>query len=81
MSADGNWKITINTPMGARTMDVAITTSGDTFTGGGKGAGMVYVAGKPDHKQDNDGMVDHIVQLVEARAEELAAAKLLEAAE
>ena len=33
MSADGNWKITINTPMGARTMDVAITTSGDTFTG------------------------------------------------
>lgn len=33
MSADGNWKITINTPMGARTMDVAIATSGDTFTG------------------------------------------------
>ena len=33
MSADGNWKITINTPMGARTMDVAITTSGDSFTG------------------------------------------------
>jgi len=51
------------------------------FTGGGKGAGMVYVAGKPDHKQDNEGMVDHIVSLVEARAAELAAAKLLEAAE
>ena len=33
MSADGNWKVTINTPMGARTMDVAITTSGDSFTG------------------------------------------------
>ncbi|WP_293678369.1 hypothetical protein [uncultured Phenylobacterium sp.] len=33
MSADGNWKITINTPMGARTMDVSIVTSGDTFTG------------------------------------------------
>ena len=33
MSADGNWKITMNTPMGARTMDVAITTSGDSFTG------------------------------------------------
>ena len=33
MSADGNWKITINTPMGARTMDVAITTSGGDFTG------------------------------------------------
>jgi hypothetical protein len=33
MSADGNWKVTINTPMGARTMDVAIATSGDTFVG------------------------------------------------
>src|SRR5450755_541890 len=40
------------------------------FTGGGKGAGMVYVAGRPDHKQDNDGMVDHIVALVESRAAE-----------
>src|SRR5574339_825109 len=29
------------------------------FTGGGKGAGMVYVAGKPDHKLDNAAMVDH----------------------
>ena len=33
MSADGNWKITINTPMGARTIDAAIKTNGDTFTG------------------------------------------------
>jgi (E)-4-hydroxy-3-methylbut-2-enyl-diphosphate synthase len=31
------------------------------FTGGGKGAGMVYVAGRPDHKMDNENMVDHIV--------------------
>jgi (E)-4-hydroxy-3-methylbut-2-enyl-diphosphate synthase len=44
------------------------------FTGGGKGAGMVYVAGRPDHKMDNERMVDHIVELVEARAAELAAA-------
>jgi (E)-4-hydroxy-3-methylbut-2-enyl-diphosphate synthase len=44
---------------------------------------MVYVAGKPDHKMDNEQMVDHIVQLVEARAAELAAAEdgSLEAAE
>ena len=33
MSADGNWKVTINTPMGARTMNVNIATAGDTFTG------------------------------------------------
>jgi len=48
------------------------------FTGGGKGAGMVYVAGRPDHKIDNEAMVDHIVDLVEARAAEMAS---LEAAE
>lgn len=33
MSADGNWKVTINTPMGARTMAVSIATSGSSFTG------------------------------------------------
>lgn len=33
MSADGNWKITINTPMGAQEVEANITTSGDTFTG------------------------------------------------
>lgn len=41
------------------------------FTGGGKGAGMMYVAGKPDHKVDNDQMIDHIVDLVEERARSL----------
>jgi (E)-4-hydroxy-3-methylbut-2-enyl-diphosphate synthase len=49
------------------------------FTGGGKGAGMVYLAGKQDHKVDNDQMVEHIVGLVEARAAELRVVK--EAAE
>jgi len=43
------------------------------FTGGGKGSGMVYMAGKPDHKMGNDGMVDHIVELVEAKAKEIQA--------
>ncbi|MCF6271660.1 MAG: flavodoxin-dependent (E)-4-hydroxy-3-methylbut-2-enyl-diphosphate synthase [Rhodobacteraceae bacterium] len=38
------------------------------FTGGGAGSGMVYVAGKQDHKLDNSAMIDHIVELVEARA-------------
>jgi hypothetical protein len=33
MSADGNWKITMNTPMGARTVDATIKTVGDRFTG------------------------------------------------
>jgi (E)-4-hydroxy-3-methylbut-2-enyl-diphosphate synthase len=34
---------------------------------------MVYRAGKPDHKMDNDGMIEHIVELVETRAAELKA--------
>jgi (E)-4-hydroxy-3-methylbut-2-enyl-diphosphate synthase len=45
------------------------------FTGGGKGAGMVYVSGKPDHKVDNGDMITHIVDLVEERARVLRAAR------
>jgi (E)-4-hydroxy-3-methylbut-2-enyl-diphosphate synthase len=36
---------------------------------------MIYMAGKPDHKQSNETMVDHIVELVEKKAAELEAAK------
>ena len=32
-AADGDWKIIINTPMGAQEVNASITTSGDTFTG------------------------------------------------
>jgi (E)-4-hydroxy-3-methylbut-2-enyl-diphosphate synthase len=45
------------------------------FTGGGAGAGMVYIAGKQDHKAENAGMIDHIVALVEQRAAEIEAAE------
>jgi (E)-4-hydroxy-3-methylbut-2-enyl-diphosphate synthase len=41
------------------------------FTGGGAGHGMVYLAGKQDHRLDNERMVDHIVELVEKRAAEI----------
>ena len=41
------------------------------FTGGGAGAGMVYLAGKQDHKLDNDDMINHIVRMVEARVRDL----------
>ncbi|UOA26996.1 flavodoxin-dependent (E)-4-hydroxy-3-methylbut-2-enyl-diphosphate synthase [Pseudosulfitobacter sp. DSM 107133] len=43
------------------------------FTGGGNGAGMVYLAGKQSHKQSNADMIEHIVEQVEKKAEELAA--------
>ena len=41
------------------------------FTGGGAGKGMIYMAGKQSHTQNNDGMIEHIVELVEAKAAEL----------
>ena len=33
------------------------------------------VAGKPDHKMGNEQMIDHIVELVEARAAQIEAEK------
>ena len=45
------------------------------FTGGGAGHGMVYLAGKQDHKLDNEKMIDHIVTLVEEKARETEAAQ------
>ncbi len=45
------------------------------FTGGGAGHGMIYMAGKQDHRIDNEEMVDHIVELVEKKAAEIEAEK------
>jgi (E)-4-hydroxy-3-methylbut-2-enyl-diphosphate synthase len=71
----------ISTPMSLSIIGCVVNGPGEAlmtdigFTGGGAGAGMVYMAGKPDHKQSNDGMIDHIVELVERKAAELQAAK------
>jgi (E)-4-hydroxy-3-methylbut-2-enyl-diphosphate synthase len=43
------------------------------YTGGGAGHGMVYFAGAADHKRSNETMIDHIVDLVEERAQSLRA--------
>jgi (E)-4-hydroxy-3-methylbut-2-enyl-diphosphate synthase len=51
------------------------------FTGGGAGSGMVYLAGKQSHKLGNEKMLDHIVELVEKNAAQIAAAEAAEAAE
>jgi (E)-4-hydroxy-3-methylbut-2-enyl-diphosphate synthase len=45
------------------------------FTGGGAGKGMVYLAGRQHHTMGNDRMIDHIVELVEAKAAEIDAAQ------
>ncbi len=50
------------------------------FTGGGAGKGMIYMAGKQSHTMGNDGMIEHIVELVEAKAAELAKAEAEKAA-
>jgi len=79
----------VTTPMSLSIIGCVVNGPGEAlftdvgFTGGGKGAGMVYLAGRQDHKMDNEHMVDHIVALVEARAAEIEAEKKgrLEAAE
>ncbi len=38
------------------------------LTGGGDGRHMIYAAGKTDHTIANAEMVEHIVELVEAKA-------------
>jgi (E)-4-hydroxy-3-methylbut-2-enyl-diphosphate synthase len=71
----------IATPMSLSIIGCVVNGPGEAlftdvgFTGGGKGAGMVYRAGKPDHKLDNDKMIEHIVELVETRAAEIEAEK------
>ncbi len=70
----------ISTPLSLSIIGCVVNGPGEAmmtdlgFTGGGKGAGMVYVAGRTDHKLDNAQMVEHIVGLVEARAAEIEAA-------
>jgi len=64
----------VNGPGEARETDIG-------FTGGGAGSGMVYVAGAPDHKMENAKLVDHIVDLVEAKAAAMQAADTAQAAQ
>ncbi len=65
----------IKTPMSLSIIGCVVNGPGEAlmtdigFTGGGAGNGMVYMAGKASHKMSNDDMVDHIVSLVEAKAE------------
>jgi (E)-4-hydroxy-3-methylbut-2-enyl-diphosphate synthase len=71
----------IHTPISLSIIGCVVNGPGEAlmtdvgFTGGGAGSGMVYVAGKQDHKLDNARMIDHIVELVEEKAAELEAAE------
>lgn len=67
----------IKTPMSLSIIGCVVNGPGEAlmtdigFTGGGAGNGMVYWAGKQDHRISNEDMVDHIVDLVEKRAKEI----------
>lgn len=77
----------IKTPMSLSIIGCVVNGPGEAlmtdvgFTGGGAGSGMVYLAGKQSHKMSNDQMVDHIVEQVEKRAEEIEAQGTPEAVE
>ena len=51
--------------------EAAMTDLG--FTGGGKESGKMFVAGRADHNVSNAEMIEHIVGLVEQKAERLRA--------
>ena len=77
----------VKTPMSLSIIGCVVNGPGEAlmtdigFTGGGAGNGMIYWAGKQDHRIGNDAMVDHIVDLVEKRAKEIDAEKIRDAAE
>ena len=62
----------VNGPGEARETDIGIT-------GGGAGKHMVYLSGVTDHHVADAEMLDHIVELVEAKAAEIEAAQDLPA--
>ena len=54
----------VNGPGEARETDIGVA-------GGGNGKHMVYLRGVTDHHVQDDGMIDHIVRLVEEKAAEI----------
>ena len=77
----------VKTPMSLSIIGCVVNGPGEAlmtdigFTGGGAGNGMIYWAGKQDHRISNEDMVDHIVDLVEKRANEIDNEKVPEPAE
>ncbi len=63
----------VNGPGEALMTDIGIT-------GGGNGRHMVYSAGKTDHTIDGSIMVDHIVEMIEAKVASIKAAEAVEPA-
>ena len=56
----------VNGPGEARETDIGLT-------GGGKGTHQIYLGGLPDHRLKDEGIITHIVELVEKKAHEIEA--------
>jgi len=69
----------VRTPMSLSIIGCVVNGPGEAqmtdigWTGGGAGFGMIYLGGEKSHRMDNDSMIDHIVEQVETKAEELEA--------
>lgn len=69
----------ITTPMTVSVIGCVVNGPGEAmytdigFTGGGKGAHQVYLAGQPAHRLKDENIVDHLVGLVEKKAVEVQA--------
>ena len=61
----------MNGPGEARETDIGLT-------GGGKGTHQIYVSGLADHRLSNEDLVEHIVCMVEERADKIKAQKKAE---
>ena len=75
----------IRTPMSLSVLGCVVNGPGEAretdigLTGGGNGKHMVYLSGVTDHTVQDADMIDHIVQLVEAKAAEIEAAEAAKA--
>jgi (E)-4-hydroxy-3-methylbut-2-enyl-diphosphate synthase len=58
----------VNGPGEARSTDIGLT-------GGGKDTHQIYLSGMADHRLQNGDLVDHVVSLVEERAQMLLQAR------
>ena len=69
----------ITTPMTISLLGCVVNGPGEAMhtdiglTGGGNNTHQVYIKGKPDHRLKDGDIVEHIAQLVEARAAEIEA--------
>ncbi len=71
----------ITTPMTVSVIGCVVNGPGEALmtdvglTGGGKGTHQVYIAGVPHHRLKDASVVDHLVEMIEAKAAEIEAAK------